>query len=117
MKSKTISLQTFNACPPIFCRIVARKNRGRAMLTRQEIARAGGLSLRQVDYLSDRIKWDGTKLETMLAFALGCRVNFGSYQRHVDWFRRRQKSAWRKCDLSRLKRLTQALSQKPLGQT
>lgn len=86
--------QQLDKFPPALCRLVARKHRGRRPLTRREIASRSGLSLRQVDYLSKRTTWGGTTVKAMCAFATACGVDLLHPRRHVDWLRRRPKSAW-----------------------
>ena len=100
-------LDRLNRCPPAFCRLVARKNRGRAPMTRRDIASASGLSLRQIDYLSPRLTWSGCSTATMSAFAAACGVDLLNPERHFDWLRRRKRSAWRKNPkvVQRLRRL------------
>lgn len=88
-------LERLDRCPPVFCRLVARKNRGRSAMTRREIAAKSGLSLRTVDYFSGRISWRGIGPESVDAFANACGVDPLHPKRHVDWFLRRKRQAWK----------------------
>ncbi len=88
-------IEKLDRFPPSLVILVARKNRGRTAMTLSEIARASGLSLRQVKLMAHRATWRGSRLETVDALAQACGVDVLRPKRHVDWFKRRKKTAWR----------------------
>lgn len=60
-----------------------------------DISRASGLSLRQVKIMAHLATWRGTRLDTIDALTQACGVDVLRPKRHIDWFKRRKKTAWR----------------------
>lgn len=88
-------LERFDRCPPAFCLLVARKNRGRAAMTRRDLALVSGLGLRTIARYSGRVSWRGIALEDIQSFAAACGVNLLHPKKQIDWFRRRKRASWR----------------------
>ena len=88
-------IEKLDRFPPALVIVVARKNRGRTAMSLGEIARASGLSLRQVKIMAHRATWRGARMETIDSLAQACGVDVLRPKRHVDWFKRRKKTAWR----------------------
>tara|TARA_R100000808_G_scaffold24814_1_gene58527 strand:- start:18426 stop:18782 length:357 start_codon:yes stop_codon:yes gene_type:complete len=75
---------------PILCRLLARKRYGRP-LTSQEISDASGLSLVQVEALSQQTNWNGVDISVMRRFTRSCGTDFsnGKDMRRVSDYMRK----------------------------
>lgn len=79
--------------PPKWCRLVARKNRGRDMMSTRDLARVSGLPRSTVDKVSKQDSWKSVGAATIQRFSLACGVNFmdGNNLKHNrEFFRKRR---------------------------
>lgn len=83
-------LTKLNSCPPFLCRILARKNRGRAGLSHDELAERSGLARSTIAALSFKTSWEGIPVDTADRFAQACGVNHLSAKRQVYFMVHRQ---------------------------
>jgi hypothetical protein len=67
--------QILNKTPPCLCRLLARKNHGRTLLTVREIADRSGLSRALVGKLGTLSSWEGIRVGDMVKFTYGCGVD------------------------------------------
>lgn len=67
--------QFFDRHPPILIRLLAKRNKAEPLST-EEISRASGLSLYEVEVLSQSTSWDGIPLiPTAKAYLTGCKID------------------------------------------
>ena len=66
-----------NRFSPILCRLLARKRYGRP-LSSQELSDDSGLSLVQIEALSQQVNWNGVDLDTLKKFTQSCGTDFAS---------------------------------------
>tara|TARA_R110002051_G_scaffold323373_1_gene416783 strand:+ start:78 stop:428 length:351 start_codon:yes stop_codon:yes gene_type:complete len=66
-----------NRFSPVLCRLLARKRYGRP-LTSLELSDASGLSLVQVEAISQQVNWTGVDLYTLRKFTQSCGTDFSS---------------------------------------
>lgn len=83
-------LDILNKMPPCLCRILARED-GRA-LSLAELSERTGIDKSYLSKLSRRDKWDGTKIDTIEAFADACGVDLLHPRRQIDYLKRRRLS-------------------------
>lgn len=76
--------------PPFLCRILARKNRGRAGLSHLELSKLSGLSKSKVAELSFKTTWAGIPVDIVDRFSTACGVNHLQTKLQVDFLVRRQ---------------------------
>lgn len=84
-------LDLANACPPVFCRIVARTGRGHTCrpLTIEEICERSGLRPTQVKVISKLTRWDKMPAKNIEAFAHGCGVDLLRTKEHRRYLKHR----------------------------
>lgn len=87
-------LEKLNKFPPILCRAVARKNRGREPMSLRDIADQSGLALSTVCELSQRRTWTNATLETIQKFSAACGVDLLHPRRHLYFIKHRKKTIW-----------------------
>lgn len=61
--------------PPVAVRLLARQRWGRP-LTSREIADKSGLTVGQVEFVSERTSWDGVEVAVFRRFTSGCGLDF-----------------------------------------
>ena len=79
--------------PPKWCRLVARKNRGRDMMSTRDLARVSGLPRSTVDKITKLDSWRSVGAETIHRFSLACGVNFldgTNLKRNREFFLKRR---------------------------
>lgn len=89
----TYLLPHVNQFPPALCRLLARRSRGRVLMSTREIARVSGLTRSTVDKVSKLRNWNAVDLETIHRFTMACGVNLmcaRNLSRHKDLWRRRR---------------------------
>ncbi len=62
--------------PPMLCRLLARKNRGKSPMSTREIARVSGLPKSTVDKIGRFKSWRDVPCGVMMQFSLACGINF-----------------------------------------
>lgn len=92
---KAYLLPFLDEFPPALCRLLARRARGRVLMSTREIAHVSGLSPSTVDSISRLTTWRTVGLERVHRFSLACGVNLmdrNNRKRHREfWTRRRAK--------------------------
>jgi hypothetical protein len=68
-------IPSFDALPPMACRLLAGKRRHQKALTDREIAEISGLSRQSVIAISRKRTWRWMRLDTIQRFSLACGVN------------------------------------------
>lgn len=88
-------LDTF---PPVLCRMLARHKKGLAK-TSVDIALDGRIPLREVEILSKSTTWDGTPINILRGYLIGCELDFCNpkqmrrlheYLRNPKWYHLKQ---------------------------
>lgn len=72
------------------CRLLARKGRGRRIMTTDEITSISGLGRSNVDKISKLLSWRSVKVEVVMRFSMACGVNLFALKQHKDFWRRRK---------------------------
>ena len=90
-------LQQANKCPPWLCRIVARKCRGRRLMTNSDLAIVARMSRSTVSNISKKLNWNTVNGEAIQAFSLACGVNLMSLKRTKEFIKRRKAEIWKRC--------------------
>lgn len=88
-------LPRFNQCPPVQCRLLARKKRGKKWMSTRDLAFASGLSRGEIGKLQVKTEWNRVPAETMHRFSLACGVNLLSLSDHREFIRRRRQVCYR----------------------
>jgi hypothetical protein len=68
-------IPSFDALPPMACRLLAGKRRHQKALTDREIAEISGLSRQSVIAISRKRTWRWMRLDTIQRFSLACGGN------------------------------------------
>lgn len=87
--------QRLNQTPPCLCRLLARKNHGRTLLTVREIADRSGLSRSTVAAVATLTTWNDISVGVMAKFTLGCGVDLLRMRRQKQFFKNGMKSVIR----------------------
>jgi hypothetical protein len=72
---KKTLLEFLDQNPPFWCFALARNREARkkaSRLSREEISKRSGLSLRTIDRITSRISWRGVRVDQASAFLVGC---------------------------------------------
>lgn len=77
-------LEKINQMPPSRCRLLARKNHGRRLMSVSDLMSASGLSRKTVIRLSRLNRWDRVPLATAERFARACNVDLLAPWRRRD---------------------------------
>lgn len=97
---KTTIWKKLEAYPPILCRLLARKGKGRfneRIMTDEEIAEVGNMKLSDVKSLSWKTSWDDVPFRQVRQFSMACRVDFTdteNMKKHVRLINRKTQSFW-----------------------
>lgn len=86
-------LPSLDQYPPKWCRLVARKNRGRDMMSTRDLARVSGLPRSTVDKITKLDSWKSVEAETIQRFSLACGVNLmdgNNLKRNREFFLKRR---------------------------
>lgn len=89
MKRGNFLLQRLNRFPPNLCRLLARKQRGRLLMTNTDIATVAGMSRALVSKIAAMSSWENVTLSAAQRFSLACGVNLLSPCKQVRFWRRR----------------------------
>ena len=90
-------LEQIDRCAPWVCRLVARKSRGRVMMTNSDLACIARLSRSTISKLAKLDSWRSVNGETIQAFSLACGVNLMALKRTKEFLRRRKLVLWKQC--------------------
>ena len=110
-------LAQIDQCAPWVCRLVARKSRGRVMMTNSDIAFVSRLSRSTVSKLAKLDSWRTVKAETIQAFSLACGVNLMALKRTKEFLRRRKLVLWKRCTPAQRRMLDRLIKRQPSPKT
>lgn len=88
---------------PVQCRAIARRMDRRGQPLRvSDIAKASGLTIGQVSWISRQKSWDGITVGDASRFMLACGVTLRNHHRHLAYIRTTAKASWPMAHLHKL---------------